>query len=123
MKTKINLLILLSVILSFPVFSAPDKGETIGGGVMVMSVRMKVSQVMIYITERDCVEAYFTANKGIVNATVTNNMGVELYSKKVDTSSEDSLNINISNLPEGSYLVMFTDATGMVLGSKSFDVY
>ncbi len=122
MKTKINLLILLSAVLSFTAYSAPEGGMGTGGGIIKVA-SAPVSQLPVYITEGESIDIYFIPDNGIINVIITSDLGTEVYKKAVNTADEDSLNISISNLPTGSYIITFTDTNGIILGSEYFNIH
>ncbi len=59
-------------------------------------------------------------DKRIAAITVTNIVGKQIGTFKVNTVASDVLNVPISNFANGIYLLSFTDTKGKILGVKRF---
>ncbi len=124
MKIKILLLSVIIITSSSSAFSILKKGdEGMGDGGLMISARMAfVSPMTTVITPKNNVEIIFTTNIGIVYGIIKNNAGIIVSKSKADTSMDTNLQVNIANLPKGSYTFIITDNKGTTVKSEKFTV-
>lgn len=129
MKTKILLLsfaLIASLSSAFALLKLGDGGMGSGGMQfqMQMSSRMAfvAPPVMTVITPKSDITIIFNKNMGVVYTTIKRNTGMAISRSRVDTSLDTSLEINIANLPRGSYTLVVTDKLGATIKSEKFTV-
>jgi len=98
MKVKVFLLTLLIAATSLTVISKEGDPRK-GGGVKVQQL---IIPVFTFIEDTD-VYVFFNKDIGVVDINIKNEYSNIVYSKTVNTETEQELMINISNLPAGTY--------------------
>ncbi len=123
MKTKLYLLVITFIAFTLSTYSiAGDKGEVGSGGLTIQTMRAKIYSPISTDIQHDNINAYFNINCGIISASIKNEYQSVIYKKTIDTNLETSLKINISNLPEGTYTLIFTNSNGVLIKSEKFTI-
>lgn len=58
----------------------------------------------------------FHADLGSLNITISNATGAVVHTETVYAQANDGVQISLSNLPSGNYLVVFSNAQGSLMG-------
>ena len=61
----------------------------------------------------------FHADLGSLNITISNATGAAVNTETVYAQANDGVQISLSNLPSGNYLVVFSNAQGSLMGKFS----
>ena len=61
----------------------------------------------------------FHANLGSLTITISNVTGAVVCTENVVAQANDGVQISLSNLPSGNYLVVFSNAQGSLMGKFS----
>lgn len=109
-----------STVFPFSYYEA-DKGQVGDGG--IMGARMIfIPPVTTNISVGDNIEVIFTNDIGVVYGMIKNHIGVTIAQAKTDTSTETIMNLNIANLPSGTYTFIITTTQGSTVKSEKFTV-
>ncbi|MBF0577404.1 hypothetical protein [Dysgonomonas sp. GY617] len=99
-----------------------DKGKVGDGGIMLYSRMSFIPPITIHITNKDNIEVIFTTDIGKVSGLVRDYSGIAIIQLNADTSKDTGMNINISNLPTGTYTFTIVTEQGSIVKSEKFTV-
>lgn len=128
MKAKILFILLVLIGSTSSMFATSKQGQNQGsgdvgdGGLMIYSRAASLPSLAIEVMPKDDIQLLFSADIGIIYATIKSNTGVVVSSLKLDTSEDAYLRINIANFLTGSYTLIITDGQGAIIKTKIFTV-
>lgn len=120
MKKNKIIFITLSLLASNSVFSTPllDKGDTGGsadpGIITALSLAFS-SPINISVNPDKSVDINFALDQGRVKVLLVSKLGQVCYEKYIDTSIENTLNLNTRCLPSGVYEFVVKDSENITI--------
>ena len=100
--------------------NAGGPGE--GGGIFPMARMLSVSPVTVTVTDDVNLDVLFRTSVGTVAVTIKDEAGAVHYVKNVDTSETNTVSVDISMLPAGTYTISFTNADKTLNKFGTFEV-